>query len=173
MGQSGAESIAMPTKSQESSGLNALLPTGVFVGQFHHLLDPKKRLTIPSQWREQVGEPQQLFVMPGVDQRCLTVFPARELAIRIERIKSMSVGDGKGRDFMRILGSRSELLAWDAQGRIRVKDELLDYAGLQSDVVLVGALECFELWSPESWKKHQESSVTSKDLGEAARYAGF
>ncbi|MCS6771130.1 MAG: hypothetical protein NZ740_03800 [Kiritimatiellae bacterium] len=163
----------MPTKSQISASSSVPLSTGVFVGQFRHLLDPKKRLTIPSQWRDQVGEPQQLFVMPGVDQRCLTVFPARELANRIERIKSMSVGDGKGRDFMRLLGSRSELLSWDAQGRIRVKDELLDYAGLQSDVVLVGALECFELWSPDLWQKHQESSDTSRNLGEAARYAGF
>lgn len=163
----------MGAKNQYSGATGTGLAQAVFVGYFQHLLDPKKRLTIPAQWREQAGEPSQLFVLPGVDQPCLSVFPAREIAQRIERLKSLSVGDGKGRNFMRALGSRSELLTWDAQGRIRVKDELLDYAGLKSDVVLVGAMECFELWSPEKWKQHQESSDTSTSLGDAARYVGF
>lgn len=159
------------TSQEASSGVVTL--QGVFVGQFHHSLDPKKRLTIPSQWREQVGKPEQVFVLPGIDQPCLTVFPAREMALRIERVKTLSIGDNKGRNFLRILASRSELLPWDAQGRIRVRDELLDYAGIASEVVLVGAFECFELWSPEKWKRHQESCDISANLGEAARYVGF
>lgn len=146
---------------------------GVFVGQYQHLLDPKKRLTIPSVWREQVGQPEQLFVLPGVNLPCLCVFPSREMARRLERIRSLSIADETGRNFLRTLASRSDLVPWDAQGRIRVKDELLDYAGLSSDVVLVGAFECFELWSPEKWKQQQESSATSTSLGEAARYVGF
>lgn len=145
---------------------------GVFVGQFQHSLDPKKRLTIPAGWREQVGAPAQLFVLPGVNVPCLCVFPAREMAKRLDRIRSLSIADDTGRNFLRTLASRSDLVPWDAQGRIRVKDELLDFAGLKSEVVLAGAFECFELWSPEKWKQ-QQSSATSTSLGEAARYVGF
>ncbi len=146
---------------------------GVFVGHYLHLLDPKKRLTIPSGWREQVGAPEQLYVLPGVNEPCLCVFPAREMAKRLERIRSLSVADVTGRQFLRTLASRSDLATWDAQGRIRVKDELMDYAGITSEVVLVGAFELFELWSPERWKQQQESSAVTSNLGEAARYVGF
>jgi len=146
---------------------------GIFVGSFRHTLDPKTRLTIPSGWRDQVGDPPQVYVLPGVNEPCLCVFPAREMAVRVAKARGLSIADEKGRQFMRTLASRSDLVTWDAQGRIRVKDELLDYAGLVSDVVLVGAFEQFELWSPERWKQQQESSAVTSNLGEAARYVGF
>lgn len=163
----------MAGKKQDGENAIAGMLQGVFVGEFHHLMDPKKRLTIPAGWREQVGVPEQLYVLPGINVPCLCVFPAREMAKRLERIRSLSIADETGRNFLRTLASRSDLVPWDAQGRIRVKDELLNYAGISSDVVLVGAFECFELWSPEKWKQHQESSATSTALGEAARYVGF
>lgn len=162
----------MTVKDQRAgSGDGAL--QGVFVGEFRHLLDPKRRLTIPSGWREQVGVPEQLYVLPGVNVPCLCVFPAREMARRLERIRSLSIADETGRQFLRTLASRSDLVPWDGQGRIRVKDELLDSAGLKSEVVMVGAFECFELWSPERWKQQQESSAVTSNFGEAARYVGF
>ncbi len=146
---------------------------GVFVGNYRHLLDPKKRLTIPSVWREQVGLPAQVYVIPGLNQPFLSVYPAREMARRTEKFRGLSQADVVGRQFLRAIASRSDLAGWDAQGRIRVKDELMDFAGITSEVVLVGAFECFELWSPEKWKQQQESSATNSDLGEAARYVGF
>jgi len=146
---------------------------GVFVGNFRHSLDPKRRLTIPSEWREQVGTPSQVYVLPGVSESCLCVFPARDMARRLERIRNMSIADAEGRQFLRTLASRSDFIAWDAQGRVRVKDELMEFAGITSDVVLVGAFELFEIWSPERWKQQQESSAVTSNLGAAARYVGF
>jgi len=173
VGQSGALVSHMTGNKQDVGGGRAEMLQGVFVGEFRHLLDPKKRLTIPSVWREQVGVPEQLYVLPGVNVPCLCVFPAREMARRLERIRSLSLADEKGRQFLRTLASRSDLVPWDTQGRIRVKDDLLISADLSSDVVLVGAFEYFELWSPERWKQQQESSATTSSLGEAARYVGF
>lgn len=163
----------MTGKKQDVVGGQPGMLQGVFVGTFQHLLDPKKRLTIPSVWREQVGVPEQLYVMPGINVPCLCVFSARDMARRLERIRSLSIADETGRPFLRSLASRSDLVPWDAQGRIRVKDELLDAAGLSSEVVLVGAFEFFELWSPARWKQQQESSAAMPNLGEAARYVGF
>ena len=147
------------------------LAQGVFVGTFMHSLDPKKRLTIPSEWRDQVSGPGSLYVLPGVEQKCLYVFPAREMVQRLQRIRSHSVADTRARQFARVLGSQSQLVPWDTQGRIRVKDELLDWAQIRSQVVMVGAFESFELWSPDLWKTLGSLSDTS--LAEAARYVGF
>ena len=145
---------------------------GVFVGSFAHSLDPKRRLTIPSEWREHVGTPNSLYVLPDVEGRhFLVVFPAREMVRRLQAIRSHSIADSQARQFARILGSQSQLAPWDTAGRIRVKDELLGYANLTDSVVLVGVIDHFELWHPEVWR--QVSAAGAPDLGEAARYVGF
>jgi len=145
---------------------------GVFVNTFVHSLDSKKRLTIPRDWRELVGVPERLFVLPGVNDKCLCVYPAREMTRRMQRLQNLSIADRKGRQLARTLAARSDLSGWDAQGRIRIKDELLDYAGLINQVVLVGTFDGFELWNPDLWKV--VSTLMDQDsLGEAAQYVGF
>ena len=155
----------------EQTGGPVVPEQGVFVGNYTHSLDPKKRLTIPSEWRAYVGLPNSLYVLPGVDQKYLFVFPAREMIQRLQRIRNLSIADARARQFARILGSQSQLAPWDSQGRIRVKDELLDFAQLKEQVVLVGAIEGFELWNPELWKT--VSSISHANLADAARYVGF
>ena len=150
---------------------NEIKGQGIFVGEFTHSLDPKKRLTIPSEWRAQVGSPKGLYVLRDVTEKCLCVFAASELQRRVERIRNHSMTDAKARQFTRMLGSKSELVAWDTQGRIRIKDELLDFAGLVDQVVMVGTFHSFELWNPDNWNK-----VSGTDRGtihEAAQYVGF
>jgi len=156
--------------------VNAILETeikgqGIFVSKFTHSLDPKKRLTIPSEWRAQVGSPKSLYVLRDVKDKCLCVFPANEMLRKMERIRQHSIADTKARHFTRILGSESDLVAWDSQGRIRIKDELLEFAGLVNQVVMVGAFNSFELWHPDNWRKM--SGPEGGDIHEAARYVGF
>lgn len=145
---------------------------GVFMGKFVHSLDPKKRLTIPSDWRDHAGVPHSLYVLPDLEgRRYLNVFPAREMVKRLDSVRNLSIADVKGRQFARLLGSQSQLAPWDTAGRIRVNDELLDHAKLADQIVLVGVIDHFELWSPEQWE--QVGAAGSPDLGEAARYVGF
>ena len=144
---------------------------GRFVGKYLHALDPKKRITIPSQWRAQVGSPNSLYVLPDVDSKSLCVFPASEMKSRIERVRQHSMGDKVARNFLRIVGPQSDLVSWDTQGRIRVKDELLELAGITEQVQLVGVIIGFELWNPKRFK--ESGSMDASKLGDAARSIGF
>jgi division/cell wall cluster transcriptional repressor MraZ len=72
----------------------------------------------------------------------------------------------------RTLASRSDLVPWDSQGRIRIKDDLLNYADLTNQVVLVGTFDGFELWNMDQWNEQQQQ-VDQNSLGEAAQYVGF
>jgi MraZ protein len=144
---------------------------GVFVHRYEHTLDPKKRLTIPSPWRAQVSEPKSLYVLPDVHDKCLSVYPAGEIVRRIKAMREHSIADPKARQFARVLASHSDLVSWDAQGRIRVKDELMDYAGLEEKVILIGAFDRFELWNPENLKK--AGDLSRDGMLEAAQYVGF
>ncbi len=144
---------------------------GTFVGTFTHSLDPKKRLTIPAEWRSVASEPG-LFVLPGVNMKCLYVFPDREMMRRLERFRSVSIADAKAQQFARAFFSRANQMQWDSQGRMRVGDDLLEYAELLNQVVMVGVGNRFELWSPDRWNE-QLKSMEQPSFEEAAQYIGF
>ena len=150
-----------------------VLGSGGFASSFLHALDPKKRLTIPSVWRAEVGAPKSLYVLPGLNsEKCLYVYPAREMAKRLDKFRKIGIGDKKARLFARILASSSDLVTWDSQGRIRIKDELLAYAKISDRVKLVAAIDRFELWDPELWKQFA-GSIDPATMDEAVRYLDF
>lgn len=162
--------------SQEADGevagkLAGLAGQGNFVGSFTHALDPKRRLTIPAVWRMQVGNPPVLYVLPDIHEKCLCLFPAADWMRRIEKLRHHSLTDRRARQLARALGSQSELLPWDVQGRIRIKDELLAQAGLTDEVVLLGAFEYIEIWSAKNLAEARAASPTG--LGDVAEYVGI
>lgn len=142
---------------------------GVFIGLFKHALDAKKRITIPLEWRRQVGSLETLFVVP-IHSQCLYVLPAHEMVRRLGRHRGHSLADFDASASDRDLGYRSELLGWDGQGRIRIRDDLLAHAQLDDQVMLVGAFERFELWNPKVWEKRVAEAI---DPDEAARRMGL
>lgn len=145
---------------------------GGMVGEYVHQLDVKKRLTIPSDWRERVGMSRELFVLPGVNDKCLCVYPAREMTRRMHQFRELSSADRGGRRLTRMLAARGDLVVWDGQGRIRVKDPLMDYAEIQEQVMLVGALDHFEMWNPQLWQAEREA-VEQADLAKLAESLGL
>jgi MraZ protein len=163
------------TKGQEVYRMSAMGHSeslqGVFVSSFKHSLDPKKRLTIPAEWREQVGDPSSLYVLPDVHHKCLCVFTASEMMHRIQSMREHGVADKKARFFARVLASQSDLVTWDSQGRIRIKDDLLAFANLSEQVVLVGAFDRFEIWNPDLYR--EASAMDGDSLRDAAQYVGF
>ena len=151
--------------------LDELLNAGAFVGCYTHSLDGKKRVTIPSDWREAAGNPT-LYVLPGVGVHCLYVVTAREMAQRLEKFRSVSIANAQAMKFSRDFFSRADRVVLDSQGRIRVKDALLEQAGILNQMVLVGVGSRFELWSPESWNE-QNSQLDQSKFAEAAQFIGF
>ncbi len=144
---------------------------GMFVGDYLHSLDPKKRLTIPSLWRAQVGDPKSLFVLPDFHERCLNVLPASEMTRKLEKIRRHSLADRKVMEFTRTLGAVADLVSWDTQGRVRIKDKLLSFAGITEQVQMIGAMDKFQLWNPAFLKDSGE--VDQSRLVEAGLYVDF
>lgn len=144
----------------------------LFCNVYEHTLDAKRRLTIPSDWRELVGLPQRIFVLQGVDSPHLRALPAYEMARRLEKLQGISLSDTAAQEHIRTLTSRSDLVPWDAQGRIRLRDDLLDFAGVKEKAVLVGSFNGFEIWSPERWNEKQQAAQQAR-LADAIRFFGL
>ena len=160
------------TKGGNVEEISSVGVNGGFVGHFVHSLDPKKRLTIPSEWRERLIGSPSLYVLPSLGgEKCLYVYPASEMAPRLQKLQKTGIGDKRARLFARALASRSDLVSFDSQGRIRIKDELLDYAALSSQVELVGLFNHFELWNPD--RRKAVGAIDEATMEDALRYVDF
>lgn len=136
------------------------------MGRHVHNLDPKKRLTVPSVWRNVLGETGNLYLMPGIERPCLMLLPEGVMARLVERLQGLQLSNPEEMELMLTVASESDHLTFDAQGRIRVKDEHLDLAGLSGEVVMAGAFNRIELWNPENWAARGKAAST---LATAAR----
>ncbi len=146
---------------------------GLFTGLSDRTLDGKKRLTIPSVWRSQVGDPKGFVVMRGFHAPCLYLYPIQMMAKRLARLQeSGSITDRSRNEVLSLVGRRSETLTWDSQGRIRISDQLLESVGIQgSKVVVSGALDRLEIWAPERYAASEEEGDLATRLEESEDFA--
>lgn len=156
-----------------AQGTTTVTVTGeqAFVNSYRHGLDSKRRITIPSEWRAQMGAENSLYVLPDVSHKCLFMVTPLMMNFRLERIRNQPMSDSKARDFYRALGARSERIFWDTQGRFRIKDELLNYAQIKNEVVMLGTIDRIEVWDPTLLE--QMGLVAEQQFEEAAKHVGF
>ena len=119
----------------------------MFMGEFHHTVDNKGRLIIPSRVREDLGD--QFIVTRGLE-KCLFIYPRDEWDNIIQKYKQLP--DTKDRRyFMRIFLSGATICELDKQGRINIPIPLLEYASLEKDCIIIGVDDRLEVWSKERW----------------------
>jgi len=125
----------------------------MFFGQYEHSIDAKGRLTIPSGFRDLI--PDGLYVMLGFDQN-LSAYPKEQFDLISAHANKMTITDKDARDFRRFLFGNTAKLYFDSMGRILIPNYLRDLAKIDSNVVIVGAGDSFEIWSPELWAEQNE-----------------
>lgn len=146
------------------------LTDGLLVGQFEHALDPKRRLTIPSVFREKMGHPKHLYVMPDSKMQCLNVLTPEEMKKIVDLLAGKLYAPGVGQ-LLAKLGSQCEDLQVDVQGRIRVRDAFLEFAQVDSQVLMIGAVTRVQLWSPKVYPT--ETGVNQKAIGDVLGEIGL
>ena len=145
--------------------------SGVLVGRNDHALDPKKRLTIPSEWRAVMGNPDYVYVMPDSTEKCLNLIPRAEMEARLEKLREKALFDPALNASLQTIGAISEQLPLDGQGRIRVCDKLLRFANLTTTVAMVGSVRMVKLWDPAALAPVDTVDQAALDAALAA--AGF
>lgn len=120
----------------------------MFLGQYRHTLDSKDRLTVPARYRELLEG--GAFVLQGFDRNLMVMTDAAFDTIR-KRVQGMSLTDPMTRLLRRLVFSTADRVDLDKSGRILIPQFLRESAQLQTDVVLVGAGDYFEIWASEPW----------------------
>lgn len=149
----------------------AAVRPGLLVGRFDHALDTKRRFTIPADWRELMGTPAYVYILPDPSEKCLNLLPPLEMEGRLEKLRQRALFDKNASAALRILGENSEQVMLDVQGRIRIKDRLLKFAMLEEKVVMIGALNRVQLWSPAL--RPEDEAIDQARLAEACEALQF
>ena len=126
-----------------------------YCSEYRHSMDDKRRVQIPAKWRSQDGAEVEYTLVrwPHGPQpeACLMVFPPDEWQALVAKVKSMPFVDPKAQALRRLLSRKSVQAALDKAGRICVPEELAKKVGIEREVVLVGLLDCFQIWNPERY----------------------
>jgi MraZ protein len=125
----------------------------LLTGTYPRTLDEKKRLVFPKRVREQLREPERLFVSPGPDQ-CLWLYAQENLERLAEKLDQAPAADAEARVFRRLYFAQTEAVDVDRNGRILIPDRLVQFAGLAHEVVLIGVRDHLELWDAPRWQQY-------------------
>jgi DNA-binding transcriptional regulator/RsmH inhibitor MraZ len=98
--------------------------------------------------------------------------PPSEVEKLHAKIAQMTLSDGAGQDFAARFFARTQSFSFDKQGRVGVSAELLSFAGIGKDAVLVGSLTKFNLYAPARWEK-VEARTSDASFGDVMRRIGI
>lgn len=144
----------------------------MFIGEYAHSIDAKKRLAIPAKLRKDLGE--KAVITRGLDA-CLFVYPMAAWEKLMQKLGELPMGKGDNRSFARLQLAGAQEVELDALGRILVPDNLKSYAGLSKKVVIAGVYNRLEVWDEEKWTQYKAAAEHGADaiaekLGELGVY---
>ena len=136
----------------------------MFMGEYHHTIDEKGRIIIPSKFREELGE--KFIITRGIEN-CLFVYSIASWEKITNKLESLPFTKKDARQFVRFFLSGATTAEFDKQGRVNVTSPLISYANLQKDCVVIGTGDRLEIWSQEDWNAFFESASSNmSDIAE-------
>ena len=144
----------------------------MFIGEYSHTIDAKKRLAIPAKLRKTLGE--KAVITRGLDS-CLFIYPLAAWEKLVQKLAELPMGKGDTRSFTRLMLAGAQEVELDGLGRVLVPDYLKAYADLKKRVTIAGVYDRLEVWDAERWQQYKKSAERNTDaiaekLGELGVY---
>lgn len=136
-----------------------------FTSEYECKLDAKGRLVLPSRIKSQLPESdsQELVIRKGFEQ-CLIIYPLVEFKKVFSKISGLNEFNEENRKLQRNFLSGVVTVELDGNGRFLIPKNMLTYANIDKDAMLVGTGSKVEVWNPTIYEKHiiQDPSELSK-----------
>lgn len=117
----------------------------MLTGEYRHIVDGKKRLSIPAKFREELGK--DVVVARDIRGKRLKLFSVAGWQSYIEPL--MNQERRISEKAVRFLHRNASQMSIDNQGRILLSDSLMEYADIKEDVVIIGCNSYAEIWSAQ------------------------
>ena len=136
----------------------------MYFGEYRHQMDEKGRIRIPPKLKAMLGEHPFITRSGGNSpNKCLIVLPEKDAA----RIFDAEFGtlnvltdDSKS---VRVMASSGFVAEEDKAGRILLPQRLMEHAGLNKNIVTLGAYNRVEIWDEESWDAYSKGEAEPDD----------
>ncbi len=124
-----------------------------FLGEFECKLDAKGRLTLPSALMKQLSPTTQgKFVINRGFEKCLTLFPNDEWQKESAEVNKLNIYIKQNREFVRSFNRGATALELDGVNRVLIPKQLLDYAGVDKEVILSAFGNRIEIWNKSTYE---------------------
>ena len=129
-----------------------------FLGEYEVTMDTKGRFLLPAGFRKQLAEEaaSQFVINRGIET-CLSLYPMQSWEPIFAKVSKLNEFDPKVRQFRRYFLNGATNIELDTAGRLLIPKALMEYAGLEKDVVLVSAVDKIEIWDKTKYTKFFES----------------
>src|SRR3989344_7631577 len=137
----------------------------MFLGEYTYSIDEKKRLAIPTKFRQVLGK--KAVITRGLD-RCLFLYSFKEWQQLADKLSKLPLAQADARGFARLMLAGAMEGDLDKLGRVLVPDYLKEYASLNKKVVIAGVDKRLEIWG-EGKRLAYKNRIEKKEGGMAER----
>ena len=132
-----------------------------FSGEYNVSIDPKGRVSVPAQFRDELRDDYQTdsLIVTRQDKGLVAYPPSRWAEIKAN-VLALPRGPFRDNNLRNRISPAKEC-AFNAQGRIQIPQSLREYAGLNKDAVVVGMFEKIEIWNQQT---HADIVAESESL---------
>lgn len=132
----------------------------MLIGEHTHILDSKKRISLPSKFRKEVGK--KVVITKGLDN-CLFVYTLKEWEKIAGDLSAMPFVQSDNRNFSRFMLSGAMEVDVDSVGRILIPEFLVNFANLKDKVVIAGVHSRIEIWNEKRWNTYKKQVEEKAD----------
>lgn len=134
----------------------------MFRGQFKYSVDAKGRISIPAKLRRHVSpESNDSFMMTRGTQTCIDIYPLDQWLVFEDKLNNLNQFKPDDIRFIRTLLQFASEDKLDSQSRILIPQPLIEYAKIEKDVLILGALKKIEVWNPKIFDDYMKESEES------------
>jgi MraZ protein len=142
----------------------------MFIGEYQHAIDSKNRMIIPSKFRDELGS--KFVLTKGLDG-CLYAYTMDEWKVLEDKLKKLPLTSKDARAFVRFFFSGANEIDIDKQGRALIPQNLLEYAGIEKDIVSIGVSTRIEIWCKVKWDDYNNSNIDFDEISEKMSELGI
>lgn len=134
----------------------------MFGGEYRHNKDSKNRVFMPAKLREELGE--TFVIAKDIRETCLKVYSLKGWEEYIAPLKAQN--RKLSEKILRFLHASLAQVTPDSQGRVVIPQELVEYAAIERNIVVVGCGEYAEIWAEATYDQNKAQIDVAELIGE-------
>jgi len=135
----------------------------MFIGSFKYSIDSKGRISIPAKLRKFVDpKSNDAFVMTRGTTQCIDIYPMNFWEELVQdKLNQLNSFEPQEAMFLRMFLQQAAEDKLDSQSRLLIPKNLIEYAEISKEVLILGAIKKIEIWNPKNYEGYLKTSELS------------